>query len=87
MSKAVLLILALHLSVISAQVLGPTCGENETMVCEGCSEELTCQNRYPKYRKGPCTKECILTCACNEGYIRDKYTKKCVLEEDCPLSL
>ncbi|KAG5887158.1 hypothetical protein JTB14_016852 [Gonioctena quinquepunctata] len=84
MSKVVLLILALYLGVVSAQLLGPTCAENETMGCASCTGEPTCQNPIITLEPRPCTLECKLICACNEGFIRDTLSEKCVLKKNCP---
>ncbi|KAH0568767.1 chymotrypsin inhibitor isoform X3 [Cotesia glomerata] len=56
------------------------CGENA--FCNSCGNhcEQFCSNDHQK----PCTKICLpQACQCEENFVRDELTNKCVLKENC----
>jgi len=57
------------------------CGENEEYTNCGTACPLTCDNldNPPK----ACTKQCVIGCHCQKGYVRNAQGK-CVLPEQCP---
>uniref|UniRef100_A0A6P7GSA8 Chymotrypsin inhibitor Ani s 6-like n=1 Tax=Diabrotica virgifera virgifera TaxID=50390 RepID=A0A6P7GSA8_DIAVI len=68
----------------TADIIGlPHCGEHEIQGCEPCcpESEVTCQNKVPQ----PCNERCFMICrhkcVCDQGYLRDTSTGKCV--QDC----
>ncbi|CAH1185589.1 unnamed protein product [Phyllotreta striolata] len=62
------------------------CPDNEHIGCETCCPESveTCQNRNPKPCKKMCTTICKWGCQCDEGYIRDEISNRCVRPYQCP---
>nr|QRN45218.1 zonadhesin-like 1 [Tineola bisselliella] len=57
----------------------PICGKNEKYNRCGSACPLTCAGPPP----GPCTKQCVPGCFCEEGYIRDD-NGDCIPVNECP---
>ncbi|XP_050516821.1 uncharacterized protein LOC126891639 isoform X2 [Diabrotica virgifera virgifera] len=81
-----LTITCLFLSVFAVLLL-PSSGESppphEHKGCRPCCPVPTCQDRHPP----PCNvfcSICIPEYLCDDGYIRDTKSGKCVRPEDCP---
>lgn len=52
---------------------------HESYTTCGTACPLTCENPTP----GICTKQCVMGCFCDSGYVRNK-KGNCVLVKDCP---
>ncbi|XP_031341880.1 chymotrypsin inhibitor-like [Photinus pyralis] len=82
--KAILfLVLVAAVAINSLYVSDDICGENARRVDCASPCGPTCQNPQP--HTGPCITSCKL-CVCNEGYLEDTVTKKCVEASKCPPS-
>lgn len=57
-------------------------GENEVYSSCGSFCTPTCQK--PKEKLVICPLGCIQGCVCNEGFIRNEATGRCILQKDCP---
>ncbi|KFB36020.1 putative salivary secreted serine protease inhibitor [Anopheles sinensis] len=60
------------------------CGENETYQRCGTACERRCDNS--DYWNTPCEEPCVDKCFCDDGYLRDKDTNKCVRAWRCGVS-
>nr|XP_054765345.1 zonadhesin-like [Lytechinus pictus] len=56
------------------------CGANEVFDNCGTACPKTCDNRNELI---PCTKNCVVGCFCEEGYVRESVNGPCILETEC----
>lgn len=67
--------------LIDEKLTEAICGENEKYNLCGTACAITCANYKKPLLK--CTLQCVPGCECQDGFIRDTQTGKCVLAENC----
>uniref|UniRef100_A0A6P7FKL9 Uncharacterized protein LOC114328752 isoform X3 n=1 Tax=Diabrotica virgifera virgifera TaxID=50390 RepID=A0A6P7FKL9_DIAVI len=71
------------LSTIVSLALTLDCPTNSSQVCEDCSPQQSCATKPVVPRRGRFHCD-LCTCRCDEGYLIDHSTGRCLLPKDCP---
>ncbi|XP_023229070.1 venom peptide SjAPI-2-like [Centruroides sculpturatus] len=74
---ALLIIVA---STVNSAITTTQCGENEEFDSCGTACPLDCTNYMNEPE--PCTRQCVIGCACKPGFVRSA-TKKCIRPSEC----
>ncbi|KAJ8962929.1 hypothetical protein NQ314_005646 [Rhamnusium bicolor] len=77
------LLMVFNIALAYPDSAGIACEDSNTSYNEcGRACVSTCQN--PTFGDGNCFTVCAPGCFCNQGFIRDEESNKCVRIEDCP---